>query len=754
MTTQHQSKSRHSAISITTGNVLQSVLAPTRTAAAVRNAIFSAMALVAPSLQAQTSDIEADTRKKQSQMYEGGAPITLPAVTVKGEENSPYAGEQVGATGRMGFLGNKDFMETPFSTITYTERFIRESQARDIQEIISKSDPTVFISGIAGEGIESYSIRGLRSDVADVTVNGLAGMAAYYRNSPEMFERIEVLKGPSAMLGGMPPRGSAGGAINLVTKRAGDEPLIRLTGTYLSNSHFGGHLDLGSRFGENKQFGIRFNGVYRDGETTIKTQDKKVSQAALALDWRGERARISADLYQSRDRTDALTRGVRLAPDISVPKPPKPDVTWNPPWAYSDSKDRGTVLRGEFDLGDQLTVYGTTGVSKNELNTLMTIPLVFNQTGDFRTNFTGIREKVDRQSMEVGMKGKARTGAVVHQFALNATRYKEKIDLAGFRSLPSGPWATNIYHPVWGASQARPAPIPSIIRTEARLSSIGLADTLSFAEDRAQLTLGVRRQEVISENFNGATGVRMGKRYKESATTPAAAILIKATDQISVYANYIEGLSQGAIAPFTAANAGEAFAPYKTKQKELGIKFDLGKFSHTVSVYEIKRPSSYSDPVTNVFSFGGEQRNRGVEWGFFGIPLHGVKLMGGIAYLNPEVTKAALDAHEGRQAVGIPKWQAKLGAEWDMPAVQGLTLMANATAASRQYVSADNSLSVSGRTVFDLGARYVTKVSGNPLTLQVAVTNVANKAYWANAHYRMLALGAPRTFHLSATMDF
>jgi iron complex outermembrane receptor protein len=86
--------------------------------------------------------------------------------------------------------------------------------------------------------------------------------------------------------------------------------------------------------------------------------------------------------------------------------------------------------------------------------------------------------------------------------------------------------------------------------------------------------------------------------------------------------------------------------------------------------------------------------------------------------------------------------------------MQGLTLTANATAASRQYLNADNSLSVPGRTVFDVGARYATQVSGRPLTLRATVTNLANKAYWAKPHYTSLALGAPRTFALSATVDF
>ena len=163
----------------------------------------------------------------------------------------------------------------------------------------------------------------------------------------------------------------------------------------------------------------------------------------------------------------------------------------------------------------------------------------------------------------------------------------------------------------------------------------------------------MRRQQVISDTYNIKTGDRTS-RYDESATTPAAAILVKLTDRVSVYANYIEGLSQGATAPMTAANAGDVFAPYKTKQKEIGLKLDLGDFAHTVSLYEIKRPNGYTDPYTNVFSFGGEQRNRGVEWSFFGAPWTGLRLMGGVAYVDPELTKTAGGVNQGKTATGVP----------------------------------------------------------------------------------------------------
>jgi iron complex outermembrane receptor protein len=194
------------------------------------------------------------------------------------------------------------------------------------------------------------------------------------------------------------------------------------------------------------------------------------------------------------------------------------------------------------------------------------------------------------------------------------------------------------------------------------------------------------------------------------------------------------------------------FPPYKTKQQEVGLKMDLNGFATTLSLFQIKRPSAYTDPVTSVYSFGGEQRNRGLELGFFGEPLRGLRLMGGLAYTQAKLTKTAGGVNQGKQATAFPRWQGKLGVEWDVPAVAGLTLTGNAISMSRQYINADNSLWVPGRTVFDLGARYSMQVAQRPVTLRAAVQNVTNKRYWAGSLFN--GPGAPRAVLLSATVDF
>lgn len=691
---------------------------------------------------------------RQADTSDAYNPSTLPevSVTAKNLSVAPYSGNQVSSSSRVGLLGNRSFMETPFSTISYTEKFIEDLQAKDITNVIAKTDPAVFHNGVTGAWSEYYSIRGFASNTTDVSFDGLYGMAPYYRTSPEMFERVEVLKGPSAMLNGMPPGGSVGGAINLVPKRAGNTPLTRLTATYMSNAQLGGHLDLGRRFGENQQFGIRFNGVYRNGEGPVNNQKPKTQLASLGLDWHGERARVFADLYTSQDHVKGVIRGISLAPGVAVPRAPKPDTLLNPDWSHVDNKDRAAIIHGEFDVSDNVMVHAAFGTSKSNYQyDGAAFAQVLNAAGDFRTMLGQLDFEVKKSSAELGLNGKFQTGAIKHQLALSATRYSDTDKEYGRRSVPGADWTTNLYNPVWGP--VPPFVVPPVLHTETRLSSYGLADTLSFAQDSVQLTLGARHQSVLTDTFNTTTGARSA-RYDASATSPAAALLVKATEDLSLYGNYIEGLSKGQAAPITAANAGEVFAPYKSKQKEIGIKFDLGNFAQTLSLFEIQRPNSYTDPATNVFSFGGKQRNRGLEWGFFGAPMHDWRVMGGIAYVDPKVTKTAGGINQGKISTGIPKLQAKLGAEWDVPMVQRLTLMANATAVSRQYISADNSLAAAGRTTFDLGARYAVMIAGRPTTLRASVTNLTNKAYWGMPLVSSLALGAPRTFELSASFDF
>lgn len=668
------------------------------------------------------------------------------------DKNPMVAGTngQILETNHIGLLGDKDILDTPFNAISYTDRFIQDQQAIDISDVITATDPSIYRSGVSGENLEYYYIRGFASNSNDVTVNGLAGMAPYYRSSPEMYERIDVLKGPSAMLNGMSPSGSLGGSVNLVTKRATEEPLTRLTTKYLSESQLGGNLDVSRRFGEDKQFGVRVNGAYLNGDSTVKTQEKENELGAIALDWRGERVRASLDLYHTDEHVNAPSRGITLADGVALPSALDTDSILNPSWAYYNTKTEGAITRGEFDISDQFTAYATTGITKwNYAGLSAGVAEVTNSEGDLTTTLGYVGDDNKRTSMEIGGNGTFQTGSIGHQIATNATRYIEDYNL--YAKYLSGSYFTNIYELDWGAAPELDLDVPLLLTTETTLSSVGIADTLSFADDKYQLTVGARYQQVITEQTGGLFS--LGTKYDESAITPSVALLVKLADRISAYANYSEGLSQGGTAPTTADNSGDIFAPYKTKQKEIGIKFG-SNFTHTVSLYEIAKPNAYTDGDTNIYGYYGEQRNRGIEWGFFGTPVESLRLMGGLTYIDAEITSSDKIDNIGNQAAGVSKWQAKLGTEWDIPSIKNLTIIVNANYSSKQYLENDNAQSLDGHTILGLGARYTTYINETPVTIRANIDNLTDKSYWAAARYNDLSIGEGRTMILSATIDF
>jgi len=230
----------------------------------------------------------------------------LPPVTVMaaaenaGDLPQPYAGGQTARGGRLGMLGNQDVMDTPFSTSNYTAQRIKDQQAVTLAEVLN-ADPSTRFTGQIGGVTDSFMIRGLpinEGNVSEVAFNGVYGVSPNYHLFTEYIDRVEVLKGPAAMLYGMSPNSGVGGVVNLVPKRAGLDDLTRFTLDYASDAQVGGAVDVSRRWGEAKEWGIRFNGLHRQGPTPLDNQKSRAEVAALSLDYHGDRLRASLDLIE------------------------------------------------------------------------------------------------------------------------------------------------------------------------------------------------------------------------------------------------------------------------------------------------------------------------------------------------------------------------------------------------------------------------------------------------------------------------
>jgi iron complex outermembrane receptor protein len=675
----------------------------------------------------------------------------LPEVTVQAGSSfadtlpPAYAGGQVARGGRVGILGNKDVMETPFTVTNYTAQVIEDQQARTLADVLA-NDASVRAGTGAGHGHENFYVRGFNVLGGDHAFNGLYGLAPASHVLPEMFERVEVLRGPSALLSGMAPGGSMSGAINLVSKYAA-EPVTRLTGSWVDKSQFGAHLDVGRRFGAGEAFGVRFNGVFKDGETGVKGQSKRRELGAVALDYQGERLRVFGDIYSTNSKQkDGNVAMVRFA--SSVPRAPDGDVNMYP-GAYNQVENDAIMGRVEYDLADNWMAYLAAGRHEYRYKgTLNGSYGVIQPNGDILVNHTFINGYTDTDSTEVGIRGHFQTASVRHEIVFSASGLFAE---DGIRS-QSVKFPSNIYYPGNPVLAANPG---SPDKTgETILTSLALADTLSFADGRLQLTLGVRDQRVRTKAFNSA-GAQTSK-YDKSAITPALGVALLPWKNVSLYANYIEGLSKGGtVTDVSAPNYNEVFAPYKSKQAEIGLKWDSGRFLNTFALFQITKPSMIQNAVTRVYSDDGEQRNRGLEWTTAGEITRNVRILGGASYTQAILTRATNRSLEGNRVQGVPRWQVNLGTEWDTPWVSGLTLTGRLTYTGQHYANNANTFSLPETTLADFGARYATSVNGRKVVLRGAVNNAFNKRYWQGGFNDGFAqVGAPRTFLLSATVDF
>lgn len=693
-------------------------------------------------------------------------PLTLDPTAVSAEAPqhtalpAVYSGGQVARGAELGVLGNQDIMDVPFTMSSYTSQLIEDQQAESLGDVLL-NDASVRQSFGYGNASQIFVIRGLPLTTDDVSYNGLFGVLPRQMISSDSLERVEVFKGPNAFINGVTPTGSGvGGGINLQPKRAEDTPTRRFTTDISNNGRIGEHLDLGQRFGAENQFGVRMNLAQREGDTAIDNENQRTKLFALGLDYRGDRLRVSTDFGYQKQRINGNRNTVYLGSALTdIPHAPDADHNYSQKWTSTDLEDTFGMARAEYDLSDHWTAYAAAGAKHTREVGNYSTPTLVNSAGATTASNMFVAHDEDNRSAMAGLRGMFQTGPVSHQVNLGVsgiwTQQRSAYDL-------SGTFSNNLYDTV---DVPKPAPgkyvggdinDPGIVgKTINR--SVAISDTLGFVDDRVLLTYGLRKQTLKVDGWN-YQGNRSAA-YDESITTPVYGIVLKPWENVSVYANRIEGLAQGPTAPASAGgmpvtNAGEVFAPARSKQVEAGIKYDKGTFGASLGVYRIEKPSDGYTNADGTYVRQGTQRNRGVELNLYGEPIDGLRLLAGATLMDTELKGTKNGANDGNRAIGVPKFQYNLGADWDVPGLQGVALNARMLRTGGQYANEANTLSIPAWNRFDLGARYSFDVEQRAVTLRANLENVANTRYWASANGGYLSQGEPRLLKVSATVDF
>ena len=336
----------------------------------------------------------------------------------------PYAGGQVARGGRVGLLGTRDLMDTPFSITSYTNELIQDRQARSVGDVL-QNDAGVRVARGFGNFQESYFIRG--SD--DVAYNGLYSLLPRQYIATELFERVEVLRGASTFLtGAVPNGGGIGGVINLVPKRAPNEPLTRLTTGISSGGQYQISTDIARRFGGRQLRRAPERGAaqrrHRHRRRALAYQPG-VAGPGLALGRHAPVRRRGLAGEQAQARPPE--RQLRAGPEGSRARAARRQLNYAQPWSYSNERDVFGTLRAEHDFSDKLTGWAAFGMRRSdEANSLGNVTLTDARTGAGNFyRFDNTRED-SVNTGELGLRAKVRTGPVGHEFVVSASFFDLK----------------------------------------------------------------------------------------------------------------------------------------------------------------------------------------------------------------------------------------------------------------------------------------------------------------------------------------
>ncbi|BAN49886.1 TonB-dependent siderophore receptor [Metapseudomonas resinovorans] len=701
--------------------------------------------------------------------------MVLGSANVNAQRASPgalppaFPGGQVARGGQLGVLGNQDYMDVPFSAASYTAKSIQDQQAKDIGEVLL-NDASVRQSFGFGNQSQVFVIRGYPLNSDDISFNGLYGILPRQMLAIEAVERVEVFKGANAFINGVTASGTGiGGGVNIQPKRAEDDPTRSLTLDYTSDGQLGQHLDLGERFGEDNRFGARLNLLNREGDTAIDDEYQRTHMVSLALDYRGDNYRLFGDLGYQKQRVNQGRNMISLAGGLThIPRAPSADSNWAQPWTFTELKDTFGMVRGEFDLNDDWMLYAAAGAKETDEVGTYSSPTLADEAGNTTGAISHIPHEESNQSMMAGVNGKLQTGEVSHRINIGiAALWQESRNAFDF----GDGYTDNIFNPT-------PVPAPALggftggnlsdpgVTSKTNNRSAAISDTLGFMDDTLLATIGLRRQalRVESYNYDGGSFAGFplpgfdGNRATKSdqwITTPVYGVVYKLTPEVSLYANRMEGLSPGPIAPIdpTLVNSGQVFSPDRSKQYEAGVKLDMDTYGASFGVYRIEQPAD-GVRVGNVFTRDGDQVNKGVELNVYGEPVDGLRLIAGATYMDTELKSTETGANDGNRAVGVPEFQFNVGADWDIPGVPGAAVNARMLRTGGQYADPANNLSIPTWNRWDAGARYSFRAFEQQLTVRANVENISNKNYWASANGGYLTQGEPRTFKLSGTVDF
>ena len=676
----------------------------------------------------------------------------------------------------LGVLGKANAFTAPITVVNYDEQALNNTEARTLVDAVAKKDASVWQFGGESNTLTGLYFRGYQLDARQFSVNGLAGMYGTQGTASVQVGSAQLIKGASTAVNGMDPEGAVSGSVNIETKKAADEGNRKIGLGWFSNNRAQGTFDLGQRFGENKEFGVRANGKLRHGDTPRHGYSEDNKEFALNADYRGEKLRVAFDSIYAKRKTNggrARMQDIQNA-NSHLFDAPEGKVNLAPSWQAQNTRGQTNMLTFEWDAFENAQITGGIGYNNARYYGNFASPTV---TSSGLTYNSGRARLTDQRfktlSMNLTARGEFETGPVSHNWSTAFDRIdRKRTTYQGARQTRSSVIDPSIDIPTQlakldsnlGSAWNTTPSLDTVIK----VNSLAVSDTLGFADNKYRLTLGGRFQAVEQKNKLN------GRKADASRFSPMLMAAWVPQPDLVVYGNYMEDLEPSDIRTDDDGHVTMA-DPRVSRQFEVGVRKNWGDFVTTLNAFQIKRPGYWRGNTTSGTDFaarknaglaysGSEQgieRSRGIEFNTYANLLNKtLRPTFGLMYLQSTVKDYPNFADNLVNGVQVanPRVIAKAGVEWDTPFAKGLTLNGNVSYFGKSYQDTQKQYAFPSYTLVDVGARYKTKLGKNTFTVSSSVENLFNKNYWQvqrGQYDRSFAVvGMPRTYWLKAELDF
>lgn len=625
--------------------------------------------------------------------------------------------------------------ETPVIDVPQSITIIDNKQIAD-QGIRSIADLVRFVPGATsgqGEGHrDQITLRGNNS-TADFYLDGVRDDVQYFRSLYNI-DRVEILKGPNAMIFG---RGGGGGVVNRVTKSAladqtitdaaasldtfgswyvsGDVNVPLSTGSLASAARLNGYYEelanhrdayQGRRFGINPVAGFELGSATKLGLSYEYVDDDRVIDRGVPS-LGGRPLAGYRDTFFGDPDTNRTTLGAQVM---------------------------STRLNHRFSDALELNVRGIYGDYDKMYRNIYASGPVDTASGAFKAD--GYWDVTARKNVvgQADLIWKTATGSINHSLLLGVEAARQ--DTGNNRrnaifASPDGQLSDRVIFPAFSFG-----PVIRNRTSQADVFAVYAQDQIEIGQ-KVELVVGLRHDRFALDTVDLVSGAALSRT--DNLWSPRVGLIYKPAENASIYTSYsVSYLPQSgdqflALSPTTANLKPEKFQNY-----EIGAKWEARPgLIASAAVYQLDTINgTAAGRVPGTVVLTGEQRTRGFEAGLTGRLTEALQLAAGYSYTDAEVTGGD---NAGKRAAQVPKHNASLWARYQT--TERLGLGVGASYQSKSFANLSNAVALPGYARLDLAAFY--KLTDG-IEAQVNVENVTNATYFPVAHNdNNISTGAP-----------